>query len=93
MQKLLIYYALKVITASKAMRKESLFTVSLDLRYLLSTYYVWGTEGTETSKTAKICAPPGSYASPRPLFAQSEYKAPGYTSYYTYLHFIFAQIV
>ena len=40
MQKLLIYYAFKVITASKAMRKGSLFTVSLDLRYLLSTYYV-----------------------------------------------------
>ena len=93
MQKLLIYYALKVTTASKVMRKASLFIVSLDLRYLSSTYYVWGPEGTETSKTAKICAPPDFNASPQPLIAQSGYKAPGYTSYYTYLHFIFAQIV
>lgn len=79
MQKLLTYYALKVTTASKVMSKGSLFVVSLDLRCLLSTYYVWGPEGTETSKTAKICAPPGSNASPQPLFAQSGYKAPGYT--------------
>ena len=70
MQKLLIYYALKVTTASKVMRKGSLFIVSLDLRYLSSTYYVWGPEGTETSKTAKICAPPDFNASPQPLPSQ-----------------------
>lgn len=67
MEQLLLYYALKVTTASKVMRKESLFIVSLDHRYLMSTYYVQGTGGRETSKTANICAPPGSYASLWPL--------------------------
>ena len=89
MQKLFIYYAIKVTTASKVMRKGSLFIVSLDLRYLLRTYYVCGAEGNRNEEDSKTCTPPGSYASPQPLCAQSGYKAPGYTSYYTYLHFYF----
>lgn len=67
----LFYYALKITTVRKVLRKKSLFIVSLDLRYLLSTYSVLDTGGGQTRKTAKIYAPPGSYASPCPLFAQS----------------------
>ena len=94
MEQLLLYYALKVTTASKVLRKGSLFPVSLDHRYLMSTYYVQGTGGRETSKAAKICAPPGSYASLWPLVCTIRaLRTWLHFSYHTYLHFIFAQIV
>ena len=89
MQKLFIYYAIKVPLQAKSWGKGvySLFHQTSGIYWGPTTCAAL--KETETRKTAKICAPPGSYPSPQPLFAQSGYKAPGYTSYYTYLHFYF----